>query len=337
MVRSGQGLGWRIELMARVMKVQAHSLKRWMIRQIDNPESNSKKGRPEVAPAKVRLKIRNCYIAHYKQWGPKILADWARREGLGDYSAGTVARIIEDLKDKPVQKEKPTRYEITAPNVMWSEDGAGFRELGAKHELLLLQDECSRFKVNTRLVDGPARSDDVPDYLREAFDKYGAPLILKHDGDSIFHEERVLQLLDEYHVINLKSPPRYPPFNGKMERSIRDVKSYERAMRKRNRNTALKERISEAIHDLNEERPRPVLCGKTAREVFESKQAILPERKKFYREVKRLEEIYELDSCTRKQKDDARRRATEEVLLRYRLMKTITDVSTYLNEKTGTN
>jgi len=323
--------------MAQVMEVQVTSLARWMIRQNNNPESNAKRGRPEVVPPSVRLKIRNCYIVHYKQWGPKVLANWAEREGLGIYSAGTIARIIEDLQDAPVPKPKPRRYEITASNVMWSEDGTGFREFGAKKELLLLQDECSRFKVNTRLVDGPANSKDVLGYLREAFKEYGAPLILKHDGDSIFHEKKVQQLLDEHHVINLKSPPRYPPFNGKMERSIRDVKSYERAMRKRNRRTTLRERISAAIHDLNKNRPRPMLGGKTASEVFESEQVKLPDRRKFYEEIIKLEESFVDNSCSRKQKDDARRRATEEVLFRYRLMKEITDMSTYLKRKTGTN
>ncbi len=325
--------------MALVMTVQASSLNRFMTRQADNSESTAKRGRPKVVSAQVRLKIRNCYIAHYKQWGPKVLVNWAKREGLGSYSAGTIAKIIEDLRDEPPPKQKPIRYEITAPNVMWSEDGAGFREFGKKKELLLLQDECSRFKVNTRLVDGPAKSDDVLDYLREAFDKYGAPLIIKHDGDSIFHNDKVQKLLDEYHVINLKSPPRYPPFNGKNERSIRDVKSYERAMKRNERDnkTTLEERIAETIHDLNEERPRPMLGGRTSREVFENDRITLIDHKIFHAEVCQQQRIFATDSCTRKQKDDARRRATQEVLFRYGLMKTITDMSTYLNKKRATN
>jgi transposase InsO family protein len=288
-------------------------------------------------PAEVRLKVRNQYLLSYKQWGPRTLANWARRERLGDYSPGTISKIIEDLKEKTPPKEKPRRYEITAPNVMWSEDGAGFRERNRKKELLLLQDKCSRFKVNTRLVKGPAESEDVCDYLREAFEKHGAPLILKHDGDSIFHNEEVQQLLDEYGVINLKSPPRYPPFNGKMERSIRDVKSYERAMRKHERHTTLVQRIGAAIHDLNEEMPRPVLKGRTAREVFSGRGTRLPDRQMFRKEVQRMEERMESESCSRKQKDGTRRRAVELVLLRQGLMKEITDVSTYLNVKTGTD
>lgn len=220
---------------------------------------------------------------------------------------------------------------------MWSEDGAGFREYGRKMELLILQDECSRYKVNKRLVKGPANSDDVYDYLREAFDKHGAPLVLKHDGDSIFHEEKVHNLLEEYGVINLKSPPRYPPFNGKMERTIRDIKSFERAMKRFNSNTTLQGRIEAAIHDLNEERPRPVMGGKTAKEVFEGNKRRLPDRRRFCKQVMKVEQVMLSESCTRKQKDDARRKAVELVLLRQGLMKEITDVSTYLLAKIQTN
>ena len=323
--------------MAEVMGIKYESLKRCMDRlEGQRPVGNKKAGRPLAVPARVRLEIRNCYIRHYKQWGPSILAQWCRRQGLGDYSPSTIASVIEDMRDCNPPKDKPRRYEITAPNVMWSEDGAGFRDYGRKRELLLLQDECSRYKVNNRLVKGPASSDDVYDYLREAFDKHGAPLVLKHDGDSIFHEERACRLLDEYGVINLKSPARYPPFNGKMERSIRDIKSYERAMKRFYFDSTLQERLAAAIHDLNKERPRPVLGGRTAREVFEDRHRPLPDRRKFYKEVMETEQMMLSESYTRKQRDDGRRRAVELVLLRHGLMKNITDVSTYLKAKTRT-
>lgn len=323
--------------MAEVMGVKTSSLNRWTVRQEGaSPACKKEIGRPRAVPAEVRLKIRNCYIQHYKQWGPRTLANWARREGLGDYSPGTISSIIDDLRDKPAPKEKPRRYEITSANVMWSEDGAGFRERGRKRELLIVQDEYSRFKVNTRLVKGPASAEDVCEYLREAFDKYGAPLVLKHDGGSIFHNEMVNGLLEEYGVVSLKSPPRYPPFNGKMERSVRDVKSFERAMGRIDKYSTLEYRIDAAIHDLNEERPRPVLGGKTALEAFKSGRKRLPDRLSFRKEVQLEEEKQATESCTRKQMDDARRRAIELVLLRQGLMKETTDVSTYFNERTGT-
>jgi len=305
--------------MAEVMGVKTRSLERGLIRQEAEP-SGHKLGRPSIIPAEVRLKLRNCYLEHYKQWGPRTLASWAKREGLGDYSPSTIAPVIADLKEKRPPQDKPQRYEITAPNVMWSEDGAGFKERGRKHELLILQDERSRFKVNTSLVSGPAHAPDVYTYLREAFEQHGAPLILKHDGGKIFLEEKVQDLLREYGVIDLTSPPYYPPYNGKMERSVRDIKSYAGAMKRRHSPLALSGRISAAIHDLNEERPRPMLGGKTAREVFADRALPLPNRRKFQQEIERRERWLASASCSRKEQNDAHRRAIAEVLLEHGLM-----------------
>jgi len=72
-------------------------------------------------------------------------------------------------------------------------------------------------------------------------------------------------------------------------------------------------------------------------EVFEDRRRPPPDRRKFYREVMKTKHIMLSESCTRKQKDDAGRRAVELVLLRQELMKNITDVSTYLKAKTQTS
>lgn len=323
--------------MAEVMGVQPKSLERRRLRLIrESKGSGPSRGRAPAIPSDVRVKLRTCYVAHYKQWGPRTLACWAERQGLGSYSPTTIAKVIADLKEPSPPAEKPKRYEITAPNVMWSEDGAGFREFGAKHELLLVQDECSRFKVNTRLVKGPARADDVVDYLREAFERYGAPLVLKHDGGSIFHDEKVTRLLDEYDVVSLKSPARHPPFNGKMERSIRDLRGFERALRQHGASSRLVDRIAAAVHDLNHERPRPMLGGRTAREVYERTKVPLPDRRSFRKIVQRLEQELAGQSCTRKQRDDARRKAVELALWRQGYIKESTGVSTYSKAQRGT-
>jgi hypothetical protein len=288
-------------MMAEVMGIGLGSLSRWIDRQSQENREPAIRGRPQVISAEVKEKIRACYVEHYRQWGPRVLAAWALRQELGRYHPDTIARVIEDLKDPPEDKPKPRRYEITVPGVMWSEDGAGFRERGKKKELLVLQDECSRFKANWRLANGPATASDVVDYLEEAFDTYGPPLVVKHDGDAIFHEREVTDLLDRYDVVSLTSPSRYPPFNGKKERSIRDIKSYERAVRRHTRRTTLWERLGKAIHDLNDQRPRPVLGGRTAREVAA-----------------------------------ARRKAVEAVLLRYGLFKEMVDMSPKMNAEIAT-
>jgi len=295
-----------------------------------------KLGRPEVIPVETRWKIRECYRGHYGQWGPRVLSIWAKRQRIGGFSPGAIARVIADLREQPEPKPALRRYELTAPGVMWSEDGAGFRERGRKKELLVLQDEYSRYKTNHRLVSGPAASGDVCGYLRQAFDKYGPPLVLKHDGGSIFHETEVRELLRQYGVVSLVSPPRYPQYNGKKERSIRDIKSYERAMRRHEPDSTLVGRIDAAIQDLNEDRPRPVLGGRTARELFDNDRIALPNRVEFIDEVRATERTLRQDARSRKELRSARRRAIEEVLSAYGLLVNNADVSTYFHAKVAT-
>jgi transposase InsO family protein len=313
--------------MAEVLGISELALRRWQQRQRAAPSRPAPLGRPKVISREVRDKIRQCYRDHHGQWGPRTLAYWCRRQGLGTWCASTVAAVIADLRDKPEEKSEPIRYEITAPQVMWSEDGTGFKEKGRKRELLIAQDEHARFKVNTRLVVGPAREEDVVFYLEEAFQRYGPPLVIKHDGDSIFHGDRMREFLDRYEVIALTGPRSYPQYNGKKERSIRDVKSYERALRRSGRKHTLRQRLDEAIHDLNEERPRPVLAGRTAREVFTQDSIKLPDRQRFRKEVDQTEECLLAAARSRSEQRRARRRAIEMVLLRYSFMKESGDVS----------
>ena len=283
------------------------------------------------------MKIRTQYLAKLFQWGPRVLAAWVERQGWGHYSTGAIARILDDLHPPGEPKEPSRKIVITAPQVMWSEDGAGFKDKYRKKELLILQDEASRYKVNTRLVDGPAKSGDVVAYLTEAFERYGAPLVLKHDGGSIFHDEAVEALLEEHHVVSLTSPPHYPPFNGKMERTVRDIKSYERALKRSHPDLTLHERLAEAVRDLNEERPRPVLGGRTAQEVYNQDKIPLIDRERFYAEVLQLEQTLLTAAASRQDQRRARQQAVEAVLLHHGYMKELTDVSAYCEAKTWTN
>ncbi len=319
-----------------MLGISSLALRRWQQRQHAVSSGRVHLGRPKVISQEQRAKIRQCYREHYGQWGPRTLAHWCRRERLGTWCASTLARVIADLRNGPEEKREPIRYEITASQVMWSEDGTGFKEKGQKRELLIAQDEHARFKVSCRLVDGPAREEDVVSYMEEAFQRYGPPLIIKHDGDSIFHGDRMRELLNRYAVLDLTGPPSYPQYNGKTERSIRDVKSYERALRRSRRRLTLRQRLDEAVHDLNEERPRPVLGGRTAREVFTQDNIELPDRRQFSKEVERTEQRLFAIARSRSKQRSTRRRAIEEVLLRYSLMKEPGDVSRNYEEKNGT-
>jgi len=84
-------------------------------------------------------------------------------------------------------------------------------------------------------------------------------------------------------------------------------------------------------------RPRPVLGGRTPREVFEGECGKLPDRTTFRKEVSELEQILIEQACSRRERTAARRKAVEAVFLRYGLFKEMADVSTKLNAETVTN
>jgi hypothetical protein len=321
--------------MAQEMGITVQALTRWLGR-CAGEHLPARTGRPEAIPAAARWKLRACYLNHYKQWGPRVLREWAQRQGLGSWSATTIAAVIADLRDEPQDKPPTLRYEIVGSNVMWSEDGTGFKDRGRKKELVVAQDEHARFKVGHELVDGPANEDAVHRNLETAFAKYGPPLVLKHDGGAIFHGQRIGALLRKHQVTELTGPRHYPQYNGKKERSMRDIKSFERAMRRHGRPSPLRHRINAAVRDLNEDRPRPMLGGQVAREVFEKDRIPLPDRRVFMEKVNRTERELHDAAVTRAQTDSARRRAVEGVLLAYGLMKEIGDVSHNYEAAEGT-
>ena len=103
--------------MAVEMGITLQALTRWVGR-CEAKHVAVRAGRPEVISATARWKLRACYVGHYKQWGPRVLREWARRQGLGSWSATTIAAVIADLRDEPQEKPPTVRYEITGSNVM---------------------------------------------------------------------------------------------------------------------------------------------------------------------------------------------------------------------------
>lgn len=316
--------------MAEPLDIKGTSLRDWIRRRQALADGEApRRGRPRTITSKTREAIRTKYQERFGQWGPEVLAEWTKRAPIQTCCADTIAVIIADLVPKDEGKSpEPIRYELTASNVMWSEDGTGFGGKMRKRELLVAQDEHSRYKVSHRLVPGPAKEEDVVAYLKEAFDRHGAPLVLKHDGGKIFHSQKVKDLLGEYGVVSLTSPRYYPGYNGRMERSMRDIKQHIRGQRRYKVHDSLEGHINRAIDDLNEDRPRPVLKGRTAREVFDNERRPLPDRWLFKKQVERHEKLFEGLATSRDQEGTAGRRAVEAVLLKHELLEIIGSVST---------
>lgn len=337
MLEAGKESQWPMAEMARTLRLKTSSLEQWKKRQERPKNEPRKRGRRSTVSQRMRWTLRTSYLVHLREWGATVLSSMAFREGWGSYSPTTIGRVIADLRPEKEKKAKPRRYEVAGSMVMWSEDGTGFMELGRKHELLTIQDEHARYTTNRRLVNGPAREEDVADYLQEAFVRHGAPLVLKQDSGSALNSALVKSVCDRWGVVLLNSPPHYPQFNGKKERHHRDLKSYVRALERHRMGSSLLERIDLAIKDLNDDRPRPVLKGRTAHEVFVEDKIALPDRIKFRNDVETRQKELESQAGSRVEIASARRRAVMEVLSRYGLLNWTGDVSTDFQTRTGAN
>ena len=117
---------------------------------------------------------------------------------------------------------------------------------------------------------------------------------------------------------------------------MRDIKSYERAMRRHGVRGTLAERIRVTMRDLNEERPRPVLGGRTAREAYREGLVPLPDRRAFRSEVESCEKRLLAEAQSRAEVRKARRLAIEQALMCYGLMEIEGDVSHDLWLEVGT-
>jgi transposase InsO family protein len=93
--------------------------------------------------------------------------------------------------------------------------------------LLSIRDLASGYQLAWRAMRGAAAHDVWP-VLCELFAEHGPPLVLKSDNGSAFIAEELGQALLQEHVAQLFSPPRYPQYNGSLERANGVLQTYTR-------------------------------------------------------------------------------------------------------------
>ena len=139
-----------------------------------------------------------------------------------------------------------------------------------------VQDLASRYKflpcVGERIV-----GEAVAERLEQLFVQHGPPLVLKRDNGGNLNQEAVDVVLARYWVVPLNSPRQYPPYNGGMERAIREVKAPLRAQLHASGPTPAAEVqhwAERLAYDLNH-RPRRALQGQVACRVFQDARPVL--------------------------------------------------------------
>lgn len=253
------------------------------------PDPTRDAGRPgpkspqgEILEA-MRQIIREKQAQKRNTWGVEVLFE----EFEHVIPKSVISETIEDerrRKDR-AERQSAVRYEISAPDAVWSED---FIDVKPKGRVLRVQDECSRFVFGTEYRESWVET-NVAHFVAAAMDRHGRPLFFKHDLGTEFVSGTFQSLLRGSKVIAFPNPPRYPRYNGKHERTNLSVRTWLGGA-KRDLPTVdeVLEEVRLALLDQNYDRRKEVLGGRTPEQVYREKPRAAVDRAVLYSEWNEL-------------------------------------------------
>jgi hypothetical protein len=114
----------------------------------------------------------------------------------------------------------------TTPGTVWAID---FSEPprpidGCYRYLLAVRDLASGFQLLWLPVTDES-ADTAVAALETLFREHGPPLVLKSDNGSVFKAHATRRLLERWHIWPLRSPPRWPEYNGACEAGLGSMKT----------------------------------------------------------------------------------------------------------------
>ena len=312
---------WPYRRLCRFLGVPYGTFRRWQQRLAQGEPTRFRPGPKKAAPLSLEElcgEVARLHHGHERSRGVGALY----RRYHTQISRRELDMLTATGRQALVQQRQAECCHITwqVPGFVWALDDAALARVSS-HLLRLhqVQDLASRYKfppwVGARVL-----GETVAVHLEHLFLQYGAPLVLKRDNGSNLNQRAVDEVLAQYLVIPLNSPPHYPPYNGGMECAVRELKPplVEQIRTSGPIPASQVQGWAEVLaHDLNH-RPRRCLGGQVACRVFqEARSALKAYTRRRRREV--FEEINDLTRRlmqaravhTRRQAETARRLAVE--------------------------
>lgn len=196
-------------------------------------------------------------------------------EALKQKYKGTISRreldaLIKQCRDNFLvsENQRGGKIEWHTPGVAWAVDDTEMRIDDRKVYINNIQDMHSKYKLPPVAGENLIHGEELAGHFARLFHEFGAPLFLKRDNGGNLNHTAVNQVLDEFKVIPINSPPSYPRYNGSVER-------YQEIIKKEIENLPYDlcsiDEISMAVeisfHNLNHKN-RTVLKGKSSCQSF---------------------------------------------------------------------
>jgi len=282
--------GFLAQEAAQCLGISARTLRHWRKRwrcPADRLEAR-RCGRPA---AHCSAEVRTQVLSLLKQTGPHVGLP-ALRSSFGGVSRAELARILGRYR-----RVCRVRYHYDGRRLTWHRAGAvwaldfvvppGLVD-GRFECVLAVRDLGSQYQLFWQAMTGQTAA-VVVYALQALFVEHGAPLVLKSDNGSAFIAKLTAELLVEWEVVALFSPPLRPQYNGGCERAngtLRTYTDYEAVCAGHPGDWAARD-LAQALARINHlDRPRGLPSpARTPAEAWEQRTPLTDEERRAFRKT----------------------------------------------------
>jgi hypothetical protein len=273
-----------LRVLAAEMGLSAATLIRWRRRVSRGQAAVGRRGPRKVTPlnlSELTDRIRDLGHGRRRSRGSGAL----HRAYAGVVSRRELAAMVRAVREDTARRRAAETYHVRwlRPNLAWAMDDCrkDERAIDGRLHLHNLTDLHSRYRLPPLASGYLPCGEEISGHLQHLFERFEAPLFLKRDNGGNLNHAAVNQVLQEALVIPINSSPYRTSYNGAVEHSQGEFKSY---LARRGHEAGTLEsllRLTEvAAQDLNHQ-PRRCLAGQTAcRAYFGGPRIRYPRRKR---------------------------------------------------------
>lgn len=242
-------------------RVSLPSYMRWKRRIRDDKDPVQKPGAKKIHPIDLdALKQRVENLPHGSKRTVGIGRVYnASRNGISRREFNAMVREVRADTNRRKASEQ-CHVVWLRPDLAWAMDGLKYLDCHVQN----VQDLCSRYKFAPLTSVYEPCGEEIAGHLSRHFTRFGPPLFIKRDNAGNLNHSSVNDVLEAHMVIPINSPYYTPSYNGAIEHSQGELKTYLHKWR----HTAGSERelalqVDNAAHAWNH-RSRRSLSGKNA-------------------------------------------------------------------------
>jgi hypothetical protein len=159
---------------------------------------------------------------------------------------------------------EPCQVDWLRTDLAWAMDGLEYRNCHVQN----VQDLCSRYKFAPLTSTSEPCGEEIAGHLSRHFERFGPPLFIKRDNAGNLNHTSVNEVLEEHMVIPINSPYYTPSYNGAIEHSQGELKTWlHKWQHAAESNKELALQVDNAANEWNHF-PRRSLSGKNACQTY---------------------------------------------------------------------